>query len=192
VPSLRTKITPSMLVTSLASALVAGGVARTIVLQRFGDIALQQAFDVFQGDVTAYVEEHGSWNAGARSEPFGAFVARRGAEGRPGGPAGAQSGFPPPGGTQSPPFAFLLLAPDGRVLLGPPDYPVGTTVDADLWAQGLPIDADGAVVALAVPLDDPNLTVFDSGYLAATRDAVAYGVGVAALVALAVGFFFSA
>ena len=40
-PSLRTKITLSMLVTSLASALVVGVVARAIVLQRLNDIALE-------------------------------------------------------------------------------------------------------------------------------------------------------
>ena len=212
--TLRVKLTLALLFTGLASAVLVGVIARTIVLQRFEGIILENSFRFFQNDVIDYVATYGSWDAGAAVEGFGNFERRRNAP--PGAaPAMGRDGkpLPPPRGAtprrtqtgptqprrgggygeeQMPPFRFLLLDPDGtRVLLGPDDYKLGRPVSNALRRSALPISVDGRVVALAIPLRQPNLTGYDRSYLTAMQDAVTYGVGGAGLLALALGFFFS-
>jgi two-component system cell cycle response regulator len=191
-PSIRTKLTLSMLVTSLATALVVGLVARVIVQQRFGEIAIDQAFDAFQEHVTAFVEAYGSIEAGLEVEPFPLFVSRLTAEG-----AGARGQGPPPGmgGPGGPPAGsviFALVAADGsEVLLGQLEYETLGDIEARLLPMARPVIVDGRVLGNAVPVGAPDVSAFDAGYLDATRAAVAWGVFVAALFAVVVGFVFS-
>ena len=212
--TLRVKLILALLFTGLASAVLVGVIARAIVLQRFEGIILDNSFRFFQNDVVDYVATYGSWDAGAAVEGFGNFERRR--NGPPSStPAIGRNGMPlpPPRGAaprrtqttsaqprrgggygeeQTPPFRFLLLdAAGSRVLLGPDDYKEGRQVSDELRRSARPISVDGGVVALAVPLRQPNLTGYDRSYLEAMQDAVTYGVSVAAMVALALGFFFS-
>ncbi len=110
-------------------------------------------------------------------------------------------GPPPPNGDEhanpsdadprhQPPFRFLLLRPDGRVLLGPDSYVKGTVAAPGLRAQAMPIKVDDQVAALAVPLDEPNLNPLDQGYMTAMQHALWCGVAGAALLATLLGLFF--
>jgi diguanylate cyclase (GGDEF)-like protein len=94
-----------------------------------------------------------------------------------------------PGRSGAPPFLFMIVTPDGQPLRGP--WEPRTFSPEDVAERGRPIRVDGKVVALAMPVDDPNLTTMDRTYLDAMQNAVGYGVGGAALLALGLGFFFS-
>jgi two-component system cell cycle response regulator len=207
--SLRAKITLALLVTGLTSAVLVGVIARAILMQQFTAVVLDNSFRTFAADVERYVEEFGSWEEGHKVETFGAWNRRRG---RGAGPRGrGDGGFnllpPPPGrggvdggaGRQAgprggaaagaPPFLFMILDPAGNPLQGP--WEPRTFTQAQIQEIGRPIRVDGKVVAIAMPLDDPNLTTFDRTYLDAMQSSVEYGVAGAALLALALGFFFS-
>jgi diguanylate cyclase (GGDEF)-like protein len=197
--SLRAKITLALLVTGLTSAVLVGIIARATVMQQFNTVVLENAFHAFTADVEQYVQEFGSWQEGHRTVPFGQWARQRRA-GRAGGPPlpdarGGLLPLPPGRGRgagpspDGPPFLFMLVDPDGRPLEGP--WQGRTVTPEEVRANGRPIRAGGQLVAIAVPIDDPNLTAFDRSYLDAMQNAVAYGVGGAAALALALGFFFS-
>jgi signal transduction histidine kinase/CheY-like chemotaxis protein len=204
--SLRTKLTITLLATSIVSASIVGVVAQWKLFQKFSTAVMTQSFEMFQGDVAAYITKYGSWDSGASSEPFSEFVEsrHRPPDGGPrgnfaplpprGGPNGPPLGGPPrggpPDGPDVPPFRFLLLDADGRVLMPNPPYQRGEAVPASLRDSGLPILVDGRTVAIAVPLDTPNLSQRDDAYLGAMRQALLFGIGVASLIALGLGLFF--
>ncbi len=192
--SLRSRVTLALLVTGLVSAAVVGLVARTVVLQRFDRLMLDASFDRFQADVVAYVAQYGSWDAAVAIEPFGDFSRRRNAP-----PInGAAPARPLPGaapvvnaGADATPFRFLLLDAAGqRVLLGPDEYARGKPVEPALRREARPIEVNGRVAALAIPLRQPDFSAYDDSYLDAMQHAMLYGVGTAALLALGLGFFF--
>jgi len=207
--SLRAKITLALLVTGLTSAVLVGLIARAIVMQQFSAVVHENGFRTFSADVERYVKEYGSWEEGHRVETFGQWGRRQ--RGRGAGPRQADGGLgllppppgrdprasagapPPPGrpgdGPGAPPFLFMLVAPSGQSLLGP--WAPRTFTPQEVQSIGRPIRVDGEVVAFAMPLEDPNLTTFDQTYLDAMQNAVAYGIGGAAILALGLGFFFS-
>lgn len=117
---LRSKLTVTLLAVSLLSAASVGGIAYWMLMRDFGQEIMDQAFRNFHTDVSTYLLYYGSWEEGERNEPFPQFVQRMRAE--PGVQPGAISRPPredsfvarPP----RPPFHFLLLDADGRVIKG--------------------------------------------------------------------------
>lgn len=214
--SLRAKITLALLVTGLTSAVLVGVIARATFMRQFNDLAFENSFQAYQGDVAAYVEAYGTLEAALQAEPYPQFVARRRqfvpAPSRTGpGARSAGDGLPPgdpppvggrgrraggrgPGGPPDfvPPFFFITLDLEGRPVLGREDPAAApVVVTQDLKAQARPIVVRNQVVAYAVPIEQPNLTPVDTTYLDAMQSAMLYGVLGASLMALALGFFFS-
>jgi len=203
--SLRGKLTLALLVTGLTAAALVGLIARSILLNQFTAGLRENSFRMFQADIVAYVSKYGSWDRAIQAEPFGEFQRARlvpgsgprrlGAPSPPSPRPGGRRGGPPPapreGDPNAPPFRFLLLDPGGRVLMGPEEFPPRQPASEALRRQGRPIRVNGAVVAYAVSLDQPNLTDTDRQYLDAMQNAVTYGVLGAAFLALLLGFFFS-
>src|SRR5579871_3427159 len=72
--SLRTKIILALLLSSLASVGLVGGVAYYELMRKFDDRMLQESFNRFQGDVVAYEQAYGSWSAAQDAQHFGEFV----------------------------------------------------------------------------------------------------------------------
>ena len=200
-----------MLMTSLTSVALVGFVAHWRLQQKFSESVRQHSFDAFKGDVAAYVETYGSWDAALRSEHFGHFVRRRhgdpqrhaggGLEPPPAPSLGrdvpplssaSASDRPPPQRHrgQRAPFRFLLLGTDGKVLLENPPYHRGQTAPAGVRAKGTPILVGGKLMGVAVPLSTPNLSDLDRGYLNAMSEALLFGSGAAAALALLLGVVF--
>ncbi|MFT3734828.1 MAG: GGDEF domain-containing protein [Rhodocyclaceae bacterium] len=100
----------------------------------------------------------------------------------PGGPGLARSA-----GATRPPFRFLLISPEGKALMGVAPYKIGDPVSAEDRARALPVEVDGKVVAHAMPEGQINYSDLDLGYLGAMREALLYGVGAAALLAVGLG-----
>lgn len=185
---LRSKLTLTLLLTGLVSAAVVGGTAYWLLMRDFQRSVLDQAFRNFQADVTAYMATYGSWAEAERREAFPRFVQRQ----RP-----LRAFSPPPlredpliNHAGQPPFRFLLLNPLGRVIKEGGDYKVGQNVPESLVRTARPIRLSGEVVALAVPLGDPNLSEQDLSYLAAMRRALLIGFAVAGSLALLLGVLF--
>jgi signal transduction histidine kinase/DNA-binding response OmpR family regulator len=210
--SLKTKLTLALLVTSLGAAFIVGAVAQWKLRQKFSAVVMSQSFEAFKSDVAVYFLTYGSWENAEASEPFGEFVARRHmqAGGRGGGPRGGTLAPPPPPsgpmsmpplaaragpGTprrdlETPPFRFLLLDSDGRVLLPNPPHHKGEVAPPTLRDAGMPITVGDRVVAIAVPMNTPNLSERDTAYLSAMREALWLGMAVASVIALSLGLVF--
>ncbi|HEY5219157.1 MAG TPA: diguanylate cyclase [Gemmatimonadaceae bacterium] len=185
--SLRGKLTLAFLLTGLASAAVVGLVARTVVIGRFNRALMATSFTAFQHDVAAYVTEYGSWDDAVRHESFADFARAR----QTPHPMVSKGEGAPPQAIGLPPFRFLLLDPNDRhVLIGPAGYTNGQSLPSDARAEARAIHVNGKIVAIAVPLREPNFAAYDATYLSAMQNAMLYGVGTATLLALALGFFF--
>jgi diguanylate cyclase (GGDEF)-like protein len=186
--SLRAKITIALLFVGLSSAVLVGAVAREILLRRFDEIQLSESFGRFHDDVVAYFGKYQTWDNAVRSEPFGEFSRQLNASRGPG-----RGGRGAPGGArvlqqETPPFRFLLLEPKtDRVLLGPDEYQHGAPIPRNVRATAMPIEVNGRLVANAIPLRQPNFNAFDESYLGAMQNAMLYGVGAAALLAVVLG-----
>lgn len=173
----------------LLTAGAVGGTAYWLLMRDFRHTVLERAFQHFQADVAAYISTYGSWAQAVRAEPFPQFV-HRNHQPTPG------SGGQPPSDARArlrrdglPPFMFMLLDTDGRIIKPARGYALDQRAPADIVAQARPIKVHGNVVALAVPLGDPNLSASDRAYLLAMRNALISGVGAAGVLALLMGFF---
>lgn len=195
--SLRGKFTLSLLLASFSAIALVGVIAQHLVLSRFNQLAMRRAFGDFRADVRGFLTEYGGWRQGQAAEGFTHYVLRsRGPPGPPGPPPGRFRGMPPgrPGTRlrrlRRPPFRFILLAPDGLVILGTAAHPRGSTLPTSVRARQMPVTIDGRVRAYAVPIGSPVLSKLDRTYLAAINEALLYALGSASVAALMLGVFF--
>lgn len=187
---LRSKFTLTLLLTSLLSAAIVGGIAYWLLMRDFRQSVLEQAFNNFQTDVKSYLETYGTWENGERNEPFPRFVQR--SRRMPGGDM-----LPPDvdilrrhNGQGMPPFLFLLLDSNGQVIKEGGGYKFGDTVSKTLLEQARPIIIHGKISVQAVPLGYPNLSEQDLTYLAAMRRALFAGFAVTGSLAVLFGLLF--
>jgi len=176
--SLSSKFTLALLFTSFAAIGLTGIVANWLVFEKFSQLAMEQAFESYQSDVAAYIARYGSWEQAVQAEKFDQFQSHRQAlaGNNPGRtpssiPDAVNSDdlkVPPPLMIEAgrPSLRFVLLDPQGVVLMGADTYPAGETA-LSLLAQGKPITFNDQIVALAIPVGKPNLSDIDKGYLAA-------------------------
>lgn len=193
------KLTGILLIVGLLSAGTVGGVAYWILMQRFQQSVMDEAYGNFQQDVQAFLDKHGGWEQGIERESFHQFVARS----RPNPsplrrpppflPAPLERHNPPPflpapiDRHNQPPFRFLVLSPTGRVLKGLEEYPAGSQAPPAVLTRTRPVKYRDRVEVLIAPIGDPILSPLDQGYLNAMRQALMIGIAVAVLLALLIG-----
>lgn len=184
---LRTKLTLTLLLASLAGAALVGGLAYWMLMRDFRQSVEDRSFMHFQEDVSAYLETFGSWENASARIPFNRFVLERRVL-RPGPvppvPIRPDSMMARP---PLPPFRFLLTTPGGQVLKAADDYREGDQVAASLLERGRAIYANGALAAYAIPVSEPILSEQDLSYLDAMRRALGIGIGGAVLLAAVLG-----
>ncbi|MCK9396645.1 MAG: diguanylate cyclase [Methylobacter sp.] len=203
--SLRIKLSLALIITSMSAVIVVGVVAQWRVSTRFDQMAMERSFENFQADVKAYIASYGSWNEAQQVERFGQFVRRRhmptgalseesffsGPKSRIG-PAGRRLTPPMPDEPEwAPPFLFILLDPQGKVLLGGGKYENGEFVPVSARLGASPVMLENQVLALAIPQGKPNLSAIDRNYLATIREALIYGFFIAGMLAVFLGFLLS-
>ncbi|WNV04091.1 hypothetical protein RP726_16995 [Candidatus Methylospira mobilis] len=174
---LRTRLIVNMLFISLITAVSVGGIAYLKLKRDFLSVTLELAFQDFQQDVVAYLNRYGSWEKGQHVEPFPAFARRvhflqgfpeagsadNAIRGSSGTPLADGDGSQPENtitSDRTPPFMFLLIDLQGRVLHGAGHYLNGDLVDERLRLTGRPISANGRVEVLAIPpVGTPQLNI---------------------------------
>ena len=122
---------------------------------------------------------------------------RPGPESRPGGPDGGPPGSPgrgPDGGPEGgprrvdvPPFRFILLDAQYRVLLGAGEYAHDSVAPPEVQRDAMPILINGTVQAYVAPQGVLAPGKQDIAYLAAMREALGYGAAAATVLALGLG-----
>ena len=210
--SLRTELIACLLVTSLASTALVGGLAYQRLTKKFSALVMQQSNANFTADVQQYFKAYGSWAEGQKQESFRAFTERRRATMRPDaggvlrpqpgnepGPVGpglvAQPGGqppppPPPGGNlHRPPFRFYLFDADYRSLFTLAPYQSGDPIHDEDRARMFPILLDGKTIAYSSPQGEVNYSDLDLGYLGAMRESLVLGTGVGLVLTLVLGVF---
>jgi diguanylate cyclase (GGDEF)-like protein len=186
--SLRLKLTLSLLFFGLLVAGAVGGTAWWMVMHQFRDAVREQAFNNFSHDVAGYVGRYGSWAAATQAQAFPDFVAEQHMHWPA--PAARDIAKPAPR-IGPPPFLFLLFDASGTVLLAPPGYRLGQTVDAQVRAQAKPLPIDAHTTFYALPIGEPNLSLQDETYLHFIRQALLLGLAVAAALAVLLGLLLS-
>ena len=191
--SIRTKLIFALLLTNLMSVGFVDTVAYLKLAQKFNETLMQDAFARFREDVTAYLKTYGDWPTAKVSEPFELFVMRHELQlGRPlrhvtpGGPPPAGEP-PPPGDRPEPAYRFILFDDRHRALLPTPPYREGDEVRPLDVERAQPIQVEGKTVAWASPQGAPTLSRQDRNYLAAMREALAFGVVAALTLAVLLG-----
>ena len=203
--SLRIKLSLAFIVTSMAAVVLVGAITQWRVATKFDQMAMERAFENFQADVTAYIATYDSWGEAQKIERFGQFARRRRALvgdvpkdlsfPRPQNRMGyVGSNRPPPpvlSETGRPPFRFILLDPQGKVLMGAGIYKSGEYVSSSVRLKAIPITLEKQVMALAIPQGKPNLSHIDLGYLATIKEALMVAFFIASTFAILLGFIFS-
>lgn len=201
---LRVKVTLALLGTSLTSIALFWFVARWLVLSEFNRTHQSIAFERYVESVTAYLEQYGSWDEASQQESFEAFDQRRSiktgtqafsvsgelSSGHANGASALEKPFGShPGGhdPHRPPFRFLLLDTDGRVLMGNEGGRADETPPEDVLKNRSPIRVKGRVVAYAIPIESPNLSPLDVKYLDSVHWALTSAVAAASVLAIALG-----
>lgn len=115
-----------------------------------------------------------------------------------GGPNDFGASPPPPGSVSlrpmsfsgaagAPPFRFLLVDLNNRVLFGDKEYAEGVAPPPSVLKERFPIVSQGKTVAWALPLSTPNLGTLDDSYLKSIQQSLVYAVVAATLLALTLG-----
>lgn len=180
--TLRARLIASFLFISLTTAIAMGGVAWWMLMRDFRQAVQEESFRNFRADMAAYLSLYGSWQHAVQAESFNDFVVHR-------------RGAPPPGPAPGPdrqrpwrpPFRFLLLDPQGRVLNALEQFRPGSMVDAKILHLAQPITVDGRVEVLAAPVGEPTLSPEDRGYLSLMRKSLVTGIGIAVALSLLLG-----
>lgn len=208
--SLRKKFIACLLLTSLASIAVMGGLAYGRLMQKFDVLIAEDASRKFSDDVSAYFRTYGSWEEGLKHEHFRNFVERRHQPARQSLPTDTlitppstaenfQHMLPPlpvtphqprPSNLQRPPFRFYLFDTEGHALTSLPPYRAGETIHASDKRKLVAIDVDGYIVAYYRPDGQVNYSDLDLAYLAVMRQALTYGVLAGVLLTLLLGWIF--
>lgn len=210
--SLRARFVLALMLTGLASVALVGGIAWWDLQQKFASTQAQRASAHFRASVLAYLERHGTWEAGPQD--FGRFMRERrlsrpdgarpdGAppddapghrgrgDDRPPPPErrdGPPDGAPPRDAADGrPPFRFILADENFRVLLGAGIYPNGEPLPQAARAHAQPVEIDGRVRAWVSTEGVLSASPDDLAYLAAMREALLYGVAAATVLAVAMG-----
>lgn len=102
-----------------------------------------------------------------------------------GGPGGGGGGGPRRGG--EPPFKFILLDADYRVILGAGEYAHDVVAPPELQRDAMPIVINDKVEAYVAPQGVLAPGKQDLEYLAAMREALGYGAAAATVLALGLG-----
>ncbi len=189
--TLQKKLTLTLLVTSLFAALTVGGVAYWMVMRDFRATIMDTAFAHFREDVVAYLVAFGDLDETHNPVPFTEFVKQRRRPAAMPPPAADEPPSAMVGQRPNPPFRFLLLDPQGRVLKGLGDQTRYSQADPEVVAAARPIALDGKVVALASPIGEPVLSPRDRSYLRAMEQALFTGLVIAATLAVALGVLLS-
>ncbi|MDR7305510.1 diguanylate cyclase [Rhodoferax saidenbachensis] len=208
--SLRTELIACLLVTSLASTAIVGGLTYQRLMKKFNTLVMQEASKNFTNDVQKYFKTYGSWEEGQKVEGFRAFSERHRppprtdagggvlpppAEPRPVGPGlVAQPGNQPPppspgGGLHRPPFRFYLFGADYRSLFTLAPYKPGDPIRDEDRARMFPILLDEKVIAYSSPQGEPNYSDLDLGYLSAMRESLVLGTTMGLALTLVLGLF---
>jgi two-component system cell cycle response regulator len=178
---LQSKMTLTLLAVSLITAATVGVVAYGFLMRDFRQSVKDRAFKIFVEDITAYLNKYGSLENGAELEPFNQFVFRRRRPHRlPG-----YRGIPLRPGL--PPFRFMILDPDGRVIREDAPHAPGQKVPDAVFEQSRPIEINGRTAVRVVQIGDPVLTEQDREYLTVMRKALAIGILVAGGLAVLLG-----
>jgi two-component system cell cycle response regulator len=204
--SLRAKIIGCLLITSLASTAIVGGLSYQRLTKKFNTLLMQQSSKNFTVDVQKYFQTYGTWEEGQKVEGFRAFSERLRPPPRPeasGGllppPSGpvpanpgpvAGSGNPPPpqgGGLHKPPFRFYLFGADYRSLFALAPYQPGDPIREEDRARMFPILLNDKVIAYSSPQGEPNYSDLDLGYLAAMRESLVLGTAMGLVLTLVLG-----
>jgi two-component system, cell cycle response regulator len=206
--SLRLKFVLALLLSSLASVALVGGVAYGRLTDKFDSLRRQQASVHFTSGVTKYLTQYGNWQDANAVIPFRQFMQMQDHRGRPpalDGPEGRDAGNAPdgaderppvrpagrpgegPGGGPQPQFRFILLDSQYRVLLGAGDYPHDMLAPPDLRRDAIPIVINDKIEAYISPLGVLAPGKQDLEYLAAMREALGFGAAAAAVLALGLG-----
>lgn len=208
--SLRTELIACLLVTSLASTAIVGGLAYQRLTKKFNTLVMQESSKNFTVDVQKYFKTYGSWAEGQKVEGFRAFSERHRpppppdagcgvlpppSEPRPVGPGlVAQPGNRPPppspgGGLHRPPFRFYLFDANYNSLFTLTPYQPGDPIRDEDRARMFPILLDDKVVAYSSPQGEPNYSDLDLGYLSAMRESLVLGTTVGLALTLVLGVF---
>ncbi|MFQ5341492.1 MAG: sensor histidine kinase [Anaerolineae bacterium] len=185
--SLAFKLVFAFLLVSLTSVALVAVFARWATVTEFDRFVLDQAQSDFVATVTAYYETYGSWRGVAE------YVRQqRLAPGAPPPPGGAPPALPPntlrnpqPGQ----PRPFLLVNPEGRVIVPAEPFRVGDYVPAKDVKRGIPIEVDGQVVGRVIPprTGPPPREPGEERYIARTNRALLLAAVGAAGIALLLG-----
>lgn len=97
---------------------------------------------------------------------------------------------PDPGNLRRPPFRFYLFDTHGHSLTDLSPYRLGEAIHQPEKDSVLPISVNEHVVAYYSPHGQANYSEIDLAYLAAMRDALAYGVLAGTLLTLLLGLVF--
>ncbi len=211
--SLRTELITCLLITSLVSTALIGGLAYQRLMKKFSALAMQQASSNFTADVQQYFKAYGTWDEAQKHESFRSFAERRRAMMRPdaGGflrpqpgvepgpieglapPPGEGLQRPPPpgpgGNLHRPPFRFYLFGADYRSLFTLAPYQAGDPIRDEDRTRMFPIQLNGQTIAYSSPQGEINYSDLDLGYLSAMRESLVLGTGVGLALTLLLGVF---
>jgi len=190
--SLRLKLILALMLTSLVSVALVGGTAYLQLQRKFESLPAQHASEHFQRRVADYIARYGSLQPGPDGQDFREFMQQRpgrGVDAPPPRPRedGAGDRRPPPPGEHRPPFRFILTDGDYIVILGAGIYHDGDALPPEARKDLRPVTVEGTVRAYVSTEGVLSPGPDDLAYLDTMRQALLWGVGVAAALALILG-----
>ncbi|MBN7819191.1 diguanylate cyclase [Bowmanella yangjiangensis] len=188
--SLRTKLTLSMLITSLAAISVMALITPWLLEQRFISEAKDVHFKRFVLAIEEFRQEHGEWGGLQSALLINQYLSSRPARNLP--PPGRRPPHPnPPASSLADNFRFVLADQQGYIFLPFFEYELGQQLTTEQLQQATPLWSGGELVGYALSGGELPLTEQDKSYLMIQSRSMligaAAGLAVTLLLSLTMG-----
>jgi two-component system sensor histidine kinase BaeS len=181
--SLTVKLTIAFLIVGLTGAALAAVFARWATSREFGRLVSDQAQSSFITDVSTYYQAHGTWDGVANG-----ISPRRPPPVAPRPQPRDENPPQPQPDPAQPPFSFVLVDRQGKVVVPGGAYRVGDRVPTAQLEQGAPVEVGGQIVGITLTTGRPlALDPKEQQYVARTDQALLLAALISIAVALILG-----
>jgi two-component system, OmpR family, sensor histidine kinase BaeS len=182
--SLALKLVLAFLFISLVVAALGGIISRLLTEQEFGRLVSERAQNRFVTEAAAYYQLNHSWEGidlyfRLNQPPEIPF------QPRPGDPGASEPSQP-----FQPPFVFVLVDANGRVIVPSGGYYKGQSLTSEQLSKTVPVEVEGQVVGRVLPTGVlPTLDPREERYLQRTNLALLYAALASTAIALVLGWW---
>jgi two-component system, cell cycle response regulator len=180
--SLRTKLTLSMLITSLAAISVMALVSPLLLEQRFEDLTRKEHLNQFVELIQGFKKQHPDWGSSQSSAALASQLAQ--IQTQSPNPTKQQSKQPLVPEMDLSSSGYVVTDQNGHIFIAADEYQVGEQLPPAALKRANPLNHNGDIIGYALKVGTTNLSSHDSTYLVTLSQSMLIGAAAGLMITL--------